>query len=327
MWQAETYDPATIDRELGWAEGLGFNTLRVYLHDLVWRDDADGFAARIDDVLTLAERRGMAVILVLFDDCHRPDPRAGPQPPPVRGVHNSEWKQSPGEELVRRFDAGTAPAAECARLDDYVGGVLERFGRDARVLMWDLYNEAGNGEKGDASHALLKQTWARARAAAPSQPLTACIEGAVGERNRALNAAASDVVTFHCYVGARLEETLERHARGHAGRPAICTEYMARELGTTFRNALPLFKRYGVGCLNWGLVAGKSQTHFNWKSIDALEKQRARGAFLRPGEPVPEPPLWFHDIFRVDGTPFDAEEVAFIKRMTGAAARPGGPAA
>src|SRR5438045_5946418 len=33
MWQAETFDPKQIDKELGWAEGLGMNTMRVFLHD------------------------------------------------------------------------------------------------------------------------------------------------------------------------------------------------------------------------------------------------------------------------------------------------------
>ena len=52
MWQADSFDAATIERELGWAEDVGFNTVRVYLHDLLWAQDAQGFLDRIDRFLT-----------------------------------------------------------------------------------------------------------------------------------------------------------------------------------------------------------------------------------------------------------------------------------
>ena len=321
MWQAETYDPATIERELGWAESLGFNALRVYLHDLVWSADAGGFAARIDDFLRIAQRHGMKVLLVLFDDCHRPAPRLGVQPLPVPGVHNSGWQQSPGQNLVLQFHDGTVPDKERTRLAEYVQGVLNRFADDERILMWDVYNEPGNSGNHDKTLDLLKLTWGWARAVNPSQPLTACLDGSSGERNIALNAEQSDVITFHRYSGHGLEKTILHHAASHSGRPVICTEYMAREFGTTFQYSLPIFKRHGVGCFNWGLVAGKSQTHFNWETVNAMEELKAQGAVLKPGDPIPEPALWFHDIFRMDGTPFDREEVAFIRKITQA---PGG---
>ena len=315
MWQAETYDPDTIDRELGWAEDLGFNTLRVYLHDLMWGKDREGFAARIDDFLGIAGRHGMRVLLVLFDDCHRPDPVLGEQPLPVSGVHNSGWKQSPGRQCVLRFHNGTAPASERERLRDYVHGVLARFADDARVLMWDVYNEPGNNGN---SKELLQATWQWAQETRPSQPLTACLEGSVGEENIAINAAQSDVITFHCYRGELLEKTIMQRKSVHSGRPVVCTEYMAREHGTTFQHSLPIFKTHGVGCCNWGLVAGKSQTHFNWATVEKLEDLGRQGAFLHPGDSIPEPAFWFHDVFRVDGTPFDQREVDFIRSIAGA---------
>ena len=316
MWQAETYDPATIERELGWAETLGFNALRVYLHDLVWAADPKGFSERIDDFLGIAKRHGMKVLLVLFDDCHRPDPKLGPQPLPVAGVHNSGWKHSPGQQLVLQFHDGTVPEKERTRLAEYVRGVLTRFAKDDRVLMWDVFNEPGQTGNGDKSNALLQMTWQWAHDARPSQPLTACLDGSVGEGNIALNLAQSDVITFHCYDGKYLEEAILHHKNNPSGRPVVCTEYMARELGSTFHHSLPIFKRHQVGCFNWGLVAGKSQTHFNWKTVEGIEKLKAQGAVLNPGDPIPEPTLWFHDIFRMDGTPFDQKEIDFIKSMT-----------
>ena len=318
MWQAETYDPATIDRELGWAESLGFNTIRVYLHDLVWHHDPIGFAERIDDFLGIASRHGMRTLLTLFDDCHRPDPWLGTQPLPVPGVHNSGWKQSPGAVIVEQFHYRTVSDAVVERLRSYIKGVLTRFGGDDRILMWDVYNEPGQSGHGDKSCELLKLTWQWAQEARPLQPLTGCLDGSGSAECIAINAANSDVITFHCYDGSKLEQVIMKRKSEHDGRPAICTEYMARELGTTFQFSLPIFKKHGVGCLNWGLVVGKSQTHFNWESVRRLEELREQGAVLRPGDPIPEPPLWFHDIFRIDGTPFDQREVDFIRDMLGA---------
>ena len=313
MWQAETYDPSTIERELGWAESLGFNALRVYLHDLVWNADREGFTRRIDNFLGIAQRHGMKVLLVLFDDCHRPDPQPGAQMLPIPGVHNSGWQHSPGQRLVLQFHDGTVPEKEKIRLAEYVQGVLSRFSNDDRVLMWDLYNEPGNSGNQDKTLELLQLTWQWARKANPSQPLTSGLEGSAGEKNIALNMEQSDVITFHCYSDMALEKRIVHHLASHSGRPVVCTEYMARELGTTFQSSLPIFKKYTVGCFNWGLVAGKSQTHFNWKTVEAMKRLKAEGAVLRPGDPIPEPALWFHDIFRTDGTPFDQKEIDFIR--------------
>ena len=311
MFQAETYDPATIDKELGWAQDLGFNTMRVYLHDLLWEADRDGFIERLDDFLGIADARGMKMLLVLFDDCHRPDPVAGPQPLPIRGVHNCGWAQSPGHKLVEQFHDGTVSEAERTRLQEFVTGVLTRFKDDERVLMWDLYNEPGG-----KANPLLTAAWGWAREVGPSQPITACLEGAGGEDCIVTNAANSDVITFHCYDGPLLEKIIVAHQEKFEGRPIICSEYMARERGTTFQHSMPILKDHGVGAYNWGFVVGKSQTHFNWQTVLSLEELRDQGAFLQPGEAIPEPELWFHDILRTDGTPFSQDEVDFIKSIT-----------
>lgn len=314
MWQNDTYDPATIKRELDWTQSLGFNALRVYLHDLVWAEDRSGFIERIDHFLEIARHREMKVLLVLFDDCHRPDPEAGKQPLPVYGIHNSGWKQSPGRQLVSQFHEGTVSETEKNRLAEYVKGVLTHFKADERILMWDVYNEPGRSENKDRSLELLEMTWQWAQEVRPSQPLTSCLDGADGRKNIELNGRRSDIITFHCYSGTDLEPTIIQHLDEFSGRPLVCTEYMAREFGTTFQHSLPIFRKYRTGCFNWGLVAGKSQTHFNWESVENLEKFKEQGRFLRPGDPIPEPSRWFHDIFRVDGTPFSQMEIDFIRK-------------
>ena len=94
---------------------------------------------------------------------------------------------------------------------------------------------------------------------------------------------------------------------------------MAREFGSTFEFSLPIFKKNNIGCFNWGLVAGKSQTHFGWSTILDLKQKKEAGEFLENGEARPEPEIWFHDILRADGTPYSEDEVNFIKQIISSA--------
>ena len=316
MWQADTFDIGTIARELGWAAGLGFNSVRVYLHDLAWSQDRDGFVARIDRFLEAAAGLGIRTLFVLFDDCWDPYPRPGRQPDPVPGIHNSRWVASPGREALA--DRHRWPA-----LERYVKDIITTFGRDRRVLAWDLYNENGNyflpalsrsqpaktlalsavvlGKLflPNRSFRLLRKTFEWARSCSPGQPLTAGI-WFPGRRLNSFLLAESDVVTFHNYDGVKsLAAQIARLKR--TGRPVLCTEYMARTRGSRFETHLPLFKSEGVGCYSWGLVAGKTNTIYSWQD---------RGG-------AAEPKVWFHDILRADGSAYDEGEADFIRSMTG----------
>jgi hypothetical protein len=291
MWQADTFDTETIDRELGFAAKLGFNTARVYLHDLAWQADPEGFKKRIDKFLTIAQKHKIRPMFVLFDDCWNANPKIGKQPEPIPGVHNSGWLQSPGQAVVN-------DPTKWDRLEKYVADVVGTFRDDKRILMWDLYNEPGNSGQSEKSMPLLKKTFQWARAAKPSQPLS------VGVWRNAKNfneyqLATSDVITFHNYGGP---EGLVRQIAElkKQGRPVICTEWLLRGKGdvATF---LPVFQKERVGCYNWGLVAGKIQTIFPWGSPKGAK----------------EPPRWFHDLLKKDGTPHIAEEVELFRKLTG----------
>ncbi len=296
MWQAESFDPITIERELGWAAGIGFNTVRTYLHDLAWEAAPSGFKQRIDQFLGIASAHGIRPILVIFDDCWNDDPQIGLQPAPKPGIHNSGWVQSPSISVVN-----SGPTA-WGRLERYVTDILSTFANDERILLWDLYNEPGNSNNGDKTLPLLEAAFDWARAVNPSQPLSA----GLWFDNQKLNEfqlAASDVITFHNY---NPPENLEREIASlkQHGRPLICTEWMARTRGSLVRTNLEVFAREKVGCLNWGLVAGKTNTIYMW---------------LSEGKPLvlTEPELWFHDLFRADGTPYDPAETALFKQLTG----------
>ncbi len=294
MWQADTFDPDTIDRELGWAASLGFNTVRVYLHDLLWLADAEGLLTRIDQYLTIAAKHGIRTMVVFFDACWNNYGYLGKQPKPTPGVHNSGWLQSPtGKVLVDESAWG--------RLEAYLTGVMNYFRADERVLMWDLYNEPGNEGYLENSLPLLQAVFAWARTVKPSQPLTVGVwdEGAAFTRLNQFQLEHADIITFHNYENLaslhRQITTLQTHER-----PLICTEYMARTRGSLFTTHLPVFKDAQVGCYNWGLVAGKTQTQYPWYSLQSTA----------------EPELWYHDIFYPDGTPYDEAEVNAIKALT-----------
>ena len=312
MFQEDTFDQKTIERELDWAKDLGFNSLRVYLHDLLW-SEKEKFKKTFEKFLNICNEREIKPIVVLFDDCHRPYPKIGKQPIPVRGVHNSGWKQSPGMELVNQVAENEIDAKELNRLKEFIQGILLDYSNDERILMWDIYNEPGQFGLGDKSLSLLQLCWEWAHEIRPSQPLTSCLDGAIGDEILKLNGENSDVITFHTYEAEKLDPTIQRLKKFK--RPIMCTEYMAREFGTTFEFSLPIFKRENIGCYNWGLVAGKSQTHFGWSTILELQKRKKNGDFLNDLDEIPEPEEWFHDIFRKDGSPFKETEISFIKQI------------
>ncbi|HTH13886.1 MAG TPA: endo-1,4-beta-xylanase [Spirochaetia bacterium] len=311
MWQADTFDPAAIDRELGWAQDLGMNCQRVFLHYLAWKPDPQGFFSRVDRFLDLAAAHGQKIVFVLNDSVWNPDPHVGPQPAPVPRHHNSGWVQSPGAAVLRD------PVA-LETVGTYIKEVLARYGHDPRVILWDLLNEPDNGNgdrfrteprfKGPLAYRLLTKSFAWAREVAPDQPLTAGLwtgdwtDPEVMGAFNLFQTDNSDVITFHSYegpdgLGSRVAQVLSY------GRPVLCTEYMARPLGSTFEACLPLLKQARIGALNWGFVEGKTNTKFAWDSWDRDY----------PDDPTP----WFHDILRSDGTPWDPRETKFIREITG----------
>jgi Cellulase (glycosyl hydrolase family 5) len=320
MWQANTFDPKRIDRELGWAQSLGFNTMRIFLHDLLWEQDSKGFQSRINTFLTLADKHHIKILFVLFDSCWDPNPKLGKQREPKPGVHNSGWVQSPGA-------AALLDPAQYPRLEAYVKGVVGAFGKDSRVLGWDLWNEPDNKNVGsygtdeppqkvELVNALLQKVYVWCRAAGATQPLTSGLwEGDWSSADK-LNATQkiqlhlSDVISFHNYDDP---QSFQQHIEWllNYRRPILCTEYMARGNRSTFEGTLPIAKKYHVAGYNWGFAAGKTQTYLPWDSWKNPYVDR-------------QPEVWFHDIFRADGQPYSQKEVDFLRTLL--APKPG-PAA
>ena len=292
MWQEATFDPETIDRELGFAEGIGFNTMRVYLHSLAYKADPEGFKKRLDTYLGIAKKHNIKTLFVFFDDVWGKLPKIGKQPDPVPGTHNSGWFQDPGDPASKNEE--NFPA-----LETYVKDVLKTFANDERVLMWDLYNEPGNGKKLTSSMPLLKKVFEWGREVNPSQPLTVGLWRWDFQELNAFQAQNSDILTYHQYEGPNEHQLTINMLKTH-GRPMICTEYMARTNNSRFSNILPILKQENIGAINWGLVAGKSNTKYAWDT---------------PIKDGAEPDEWFHEVFRKDGTPYRQDEVDLIKKL------------
>jgi hypothetical protein len=313
MWQADTFNPVWMEAELSWAEDLGMNTMRVFLHDLLWKQDSSGFQRRMDRFLAIADKHHIKTIFVLFDSCWDPFPEMGQQRAPKPGVHNSGWVQSPGAKPLMDM-------SQHDRLREYVQGVLGIYRYDRRILAWDLWNEPDNTN--DSSYkrlepvdkvqlvtALLPQVFAWARAVEPLQPLTSGVwkgdwqdPAKLGPMEK-IQIEQSDVISFHNYDGPEEFEKRVRWLQAYR-RPILCTEYMARGHGSTFQGTLPIAKKYKVAAYNWGLVAGKTQTYLPWDSWQKPYTDR-------------EPAVWFHDIFHKDGTPYRQEEADFIRQTIG----------
>lgn len=294
MWQAETFDSETIDRELGYAESIGFNSMRVYLHHLAWQIDTAGFKQRMREYLNVADKHGISTLFVFFDDCWNPTYQAGKQPEPKQGIHNSGWLQDPGDSIHLN-------PAIISSLEKYVKDILTSFGNDKRIVLWDLYNEPGNSTYGNKSMLLLKKVFEWGREINPTQPLSAGVWNWDLKEISNYLIDNSDVITYHNYGDSVNHKWFIDTLHSLSQKPLICTEYMARTRNSLFKYIMPILKRENIGAYNWGLVSGKTNTIYAWDT------------------PLPdgsEPKLWFHDIFRKDGTPYEQDEIDVIKKLS-----------
>ncbi len=294
MWQKETFDPSSIDKELGYAESIGFNAMRVFLHHAAWEADAKGFKNRVNQYLIIADKHHIKTMFVFFDDCWDENYATGKQRAPRPGIHNSGWIRDPGKLYYDH-------PAVIAILEKYVKDVLTTFKNDKRIFLWDVYNEPGNSGYGSKSLFLLSQIFKWGREVNPDQPLSSGVWAKNLTDLNVFQLQNSDVITYHNYSDEK-EHAFAIDSLKKYGRPLICTEYMARTRGSRFANIMPLLKQNNVGAINWGFVSGKTNTIYAWDT------------------PMPdgaEPKIWFHDVFRKDGRPFSQDEIKLIKSLTG----------
>lgn len=323
MWHPDTFHRKIIARELEWASQIGFNAVRFNLHYLVWKNDREGLIDRLSWLIQTAGNFGISSVPCLFDDCGfgGSEPEYGHQPEPLQGVHNSRAVASPGRAML--FDQ-----SEWDGFQAYVQDIIASFRTDENVLFWDLYNEPGNRmiftegsfktyepDTSEVSLALLMDCFDWARSQDPTQPLSVAVwmtavpgsgdDHFASEIEKfALN--LSDVVTFHSYQGKEtLKDVIAKLEQRN--RPVLCTEWMARPIGSTILDLLPSFASQNVGCFQWGLVKGRTQTNLPWPS-DLVEANGGRA----------DRSVWFHDLIDDRGVPYDPSEVSLIGSLTSA---------
>ncbi len=300
MWQGDTFDASTIQKELKMAHEAGYNSARVFLQYLVWKDNPAALKTRIDEFLTIAHNNNISVMFILFDDCAfaGKEPYLGVQDDPVPGVHNSGWTPSPGK--ARATDTSYWPD-----LEKYVKDIVYTYKDDKRIIVWDLYNEPGNSQMWEKSLPLLKSSFQWAREVAPSQPLTTAPWGDFYNifSNKSLLTKEilemSDIISFHAYEKPCEIENKIQVLKLNYKRPVICTEWLRRQNGGTFENLLPLFSNEEIGWYQWGLVAGDTQTYMHWGS--------KKGS--------PEPKIWQHDVFHKNGKAYEPSELKLVSEF------------
>ena len=305
IWGKDYFQPEVVDKELGLAEGLGFNAIRLFLCDIVWQDDPKGFMDRLEETVRLADKHGLRILMTFFTYGGTiKNPYLGPQPQPVPGVHNSVWMSSPGRDVVN-------DPSRWGPIERYLKAVMKRYRNDPRILAWCLYNEPEN-TKGFDTLPFLEAVYRWAREVNPSQPLTSPMIAMPtwGTYNKPISdfiCANSDIISFHNYNALPSCSKFVDYALQY-GRPVLCSEWMARTRGSDYFSILPLFKEKKIGSFSYGLVNGKQQCQYPWNPIG------------EDGQPVPfteEPEVWFHDLFRPDLTPYSEDEVRFIREQLG----------
>lgn len=312
MWSVETFDPATIDRELGYAQALGFNSMRVFLHDLLWEHDSAGLLERMERYLEIAHRHGIKTMFVFFDSCWNPYPQWGKQSDPRPRTHNALWLQSPGLDVLQD------PARQ-AHLKPYVQGVLKHFANDSRILAWDIWNEPDNFDGGERATPreprnkpdlvlpLLKSAFAWAREVNPSQPLTSAVWRDPGnldslDATKRVQLENSDVISFHNYGRIKYFHGCVASLQ-HLNRPLFCTEYMARDGGGQFDPLLGFMREQKVAAYCWDFVNGRTQTIY---PVSSWRKNFTA-----------EPAVWNTDLLHADGTPYRKSETDYIRKVMG----------
>ncbi|MGR5362337.1 cellulase family glycosylhydrolase [Vibrio mediterranei] len=318
MWQANTFDPEIMEQELEWAASVGYNTLRTNLPFIVWQVDREGLHQRIDRFLDICERNKIKVMMTPMDDCgfSGDHPYLGEQKLPVPELHNSQAAASPGRNVVM-------DKSQWGEVEAYIRDIISTYHTDERIVIWDLYNEPTNRmifttsgelafdeEMERYSHELMEKAFQWAREEQPVQPLTVGAWHAPSILDLSLPLyehptdrkamELSDIITFHAYLPLEQFKQAVEIVKQH-NRPMMCTEWLARHAESHLLEQLPVFQAEQIGCYQWGLVKGKTQTHLPWPEIKRSDENYAQ--------------RWFHDLLNDDGTPYDPKEVHLIQSL------------
>jgi hypothetical protein len=243
------YDADRIDRELGYAERLRLNSLRVFLQYVVYERDPADFLLKLEDFVVRCDRHGIRPLFVLFDSCFGEEPS-------LEKADSPAWVNNPGFSRLKQRDA----------LERYVRDVVTPFRGDRRVLGWDVMNEpmadfhhVTRAER-DAIWEFVRHFCGFVKQTDPTHPIT------VGEavvEYLPKNAGHVDFLSVHSYAADRDEFKkdldLARHYGRSCGKPVVVTECGNPGAGQKYEMVFDVLGKERLGFYFWELMIGKIQ--------------------------------------------------------------------
>ena len=317
MWQEYKHDEVIkqVDCEFALAKETGFNAVRTIVQFDVWLYQHDSFMKNLEEYITVADKHGQKVMLVLGNDCTVAKSR---WKAPVFGEQKIDWGYHSG--IKGGQHAGDYSEAGYQLLDEsdlrekfyeMVKEVVSKYAKDERIQIWDIWNEIGNSNRNATSVPYMEKTFELVRSFSPIQPLTAdvwrsweCINDVLTkEEERALE--LSDVITFHSYAPYSEFVLFIKKLKEKYNRPLICNEWLNRIGDNNVKEIFPLLYLEKIGSYHWGLMQGLSQTFEPWG-----------GYFIRQanGENL-DLTVWQHDIYRFNGMPYIPSEIKIFKKF------------
>ena len=317
QWQSLGFEERfeTTERELELMQRTGFNTVRLIVEYVVWKEEHDGFMERFNRYLSLCAKYGISCMIVLANDCM--PPKSEQWCLPYIGEQRFEWGYHGGKK-VSQHGVHTGPAPHFYLDDeesreDYFKMVCElvtAYKDDNRICVWDVYNEPGNSGRQRITLPNLRSMFEIVRSCNPSQPLTCAVWEISGDESVPLDEVNqyaldhSDIISYHCYKN--YNEHVKIIARlKKEGRPLMNTEWLARSYDNDVFSLFPLFYLEKIGCYNWGFVAGKYQTYEPWEFSWVH--------YYDGTEPNVDFTKWLHDLYRPNHRPYDPREIDLIK--------------
>ncbi|MBQ2987780.1 MAG: cellulase family glycosylhydrolase [Clostridia bacterium] len=323
QWQALGFEERfqTTETELALMQKTGFNTVRLIPEYVVWKEEHDGFMERFDRYLSLCAKYGISCMIVLANDCMPPKNELWKKP--FIGEQSVAWGYHGGKKSAQHSSfAGVAPhfyfddPEECERYFDMVREIVTTYRNDARVCIWDVYNEPGAGRRTEITPPILQRMFDTVRACEPSQPLTSAVwscehllrksDSNPHKQIEDIIFANSDIISYHYYGEYNTHVRIIKRLK-EEGRPIVNTEWLGRIFHNDVFSLFPLFYLEKIGCYNWGFVAGKYQTYEPW---DATWSAYERGEL----EDV-DFTKWFHDLYRPGHHPYDPKEIKLIREF------------
>ncbi|NOX97778.1 MAG: cellulase family glycosylhydrolase [Nitrospirae bacterium] len=263
----ENFNPEVIDRELGYAQSLGLNSVRVWLDYRPYAHNPGLMLKRIEAFLCLCDKHKLTVILILFDSCgiEEKDLREKGE-----NLHWKRWIKNPGYDYLfpEHWD----------RFKKYIKDIVGTFLNDHRVLAWDVMNEPwcqikpDNDEQKRVIMRFVKHFAKQVRNLNPDAPITI----GVTTLDRAEQVEdLIDLISFHSYdTEPEKWELLLKKANQYAklkGKPILLTEWGYPAWGTEvsagrlltdkdqldfYEKIMPLVRESKIGWYFFDLIMG-----------------------------------------------------------------------